>query len=35
MAYSTAKLKNNGDGTSPSLKPILIGNMSDIFFAMK
>ena len=35
MAYSKAKLKNNGDGTSHSFKQILIGNMSDIFLPMK
>jgi len=35
MAYSKAKLKNNCDGTSPSFKPIVIGNMSDIFLPMK
>jgi len=26
MAYSKAKLKSNGDKTSPCFKPILIGN---------
>jgi hypothetical protein len=30
--YNSVQLKSNGDGTSPSCKPFLIGNMSDIFF---
>ena len=29
MAYTNAKLKSNGDKTSPCFKPFFIGNMSD------
>ena len=31
MAYSKAKLNNNGDRASPYFKPYLIGNISDKF----